>query len=320
MTIRKMKKWISKLLGILVVVFGVTFLSFSMMYLSPGDPAETILQMGGNLPSQADIDAKREEMGLNRPLLVQYGEWVGDLLHGDLGQSMITGKNVSKEIGDAVGYTIVLAVFSLLFGVAIAVPVGILTAIRQNGAFDRITLFIIFIRLSMPSFLVSIGLLYVFAYRLKMVSIMSSTAGAAGVILPTATLASGIAARLIRQIRGLVTDEMNEAYVDGARSRGISESRILFGHVLKNVMVPVITLIALAFGGLLGGTAVTEIIFSWPGIGKLALEGIRQRDYTIVQGFVVLTSLIFMAVYGLTEWSYTFFNPALRKGKEGDVK
>ena len=310
-----MQKLVAQLAGLLIVLLGVTLLSFSLMYIAPGDPARTILQSGGTMPSEEAIQEKREEMGLDRPFLEQYGSWLWNFVHGDLGVSMIDGRNVSDEVTKALGKSAVLAVTSLAAGVAAALPLGVMSAARKEKMFDRITCFFVFIRLCMPSFLVGIGFLYLFAYRLKLISI-SGSGGASALILPAATLATGICARMIRQIRTLIYEEMKHPYVDGLRSRGIRETQILFVHILRNAMLPISTMIALSFGELLGGTAITEIIFSWPGIGRLVMTAIEEHDYTIIQGFVVVIALIFFVIYGLTELSYSLFDPRVKKQKE----
>ena len=311
-----MQKLVAQLAGILIVLLGVTLLSFSLMYIAPGDPARTILQAGGTMPSEEAVQEKRKEMGLDRPFLEQYRSWLWDFAQGDLGVSMIDGRNVSDEVTKALGKSAVLAVTSLAAGVAAALPLGVMSAARKEKMFDRITGFFVFIRLCMPSFLVGIGFLYLFAYRLKLISI-SGSGGVSALILPAATLATGICARMIRQIRILIYEEMKHPYVDGLRSRGIRETQILFVHILRNVMLPIITMIALSFGELLGGTAITEIIFSWPGIGRLVMTAIGEHDYTIIQGFVVMIALIFFVIYGLTELSYSLFDPRVKKQKEG---
>lgn len=310
-----MQKLVAQLAGILIVLLGVTLLSFSLMYIAPGDPARTILQAGGTMPSEEAVQEKRKEMGLDRPFLEQYGSWLWSFVHGDLGVSMIDGRNVSDEVTKALGKSAVLAVTSLAAGVAAALPLGVMSAARKEKMFDRITCFFVFIRLCMPSFLVGIGFLYLFAYRLKLISI-SGSGGVSALILPAATLATGICARMIRQIRTLIYEEMKHPYVDGLRSRGIRETQILFVHILRNATLPIITLIALSFGELLGGTAITEIIFSWPGIGRLVMTAIEEHDYTIIQGFVVVIALIFFVIYGLTELSYSLFDPRVKKQKE----
>lgn len=310
-----MQKLVAQLAGILIVLLGVTLLSFSLMYIAPGDPARTILQAGGTMPSEEAVQEKRKEMGLDRPFLEQYRSWLWDFAQGDLGVSMIDGRDVSDEVTKALGKSAVLAVTSLAAGVAAALPLGVMSAARKEKMFDRITGFFVFIRLCMPSFLVGIGFLYLFAYRLKLISI-SGSGGASALILPAATLATGICARMIRQIRTLIYEEMKHPYVDGLRSRGIRETQILFVHILRNAMLPISTMIALSFGELLGGTAITEIIFSWPGIGRLVMTAIGEHDYTIIQGFVVMIALIFFVIYGLTELSYSLFDPRVKKQKE----
>ena len=267
------------------------------------------------MPSEEAVQEKRKEMGLDRPFLEQYRSWLWDFAHGDLGVSMIDGRDVSDEVTKALGKSAVLAVTSLAAGVAAALPLGVMSAARKEKMFDRITGFFVFIRLCMPSFLVGIGFLYLFAYRLKLISI-SGSGGASALILPAATLATGICARMIRQIRTLIYEEMKHPYVDGLRSRGIRETQILFVHILRNAMLPISTMIALSFGELLGGTAITEIIFSWPGIGRLVMTAIGEHDYTIIQGFVVMIALIFFVIYGLTELSYSLFDPRVKKQKE----
>lgn len=315
---QKRLRCLSAVLGIMVLLLGVTLLSFSLLFLTPGDPAETVLRAGGSLPTEADILAKRHEMGLDRPFLVQYGSWLSGFLRGDLGKSMIDGRDVTTLVATGLRASALLALLSLFFGVLAALPVGVFTAVRREGFLDRVTSFLIFLRLSMPAFLVGLALLYAFAYRQKLFSVTSASAGWKGLVLPVATLATGVCARMTRQIRAAVTAELRAPYVDGLRSRGVGQVPILFRHVLKNTLLPIVTLIALSFGELLGGTAVTEIIFSYPGVGSLVMSAIGDRDYTIIQGFVVLISLIFCLIYGLTELSYSLIDPRLRKNR-GEV-
>ena len=307
-----MQKLVAQLAGILIVLLGVTLLSFSLMYIAPGDPARTILQAGGTMPSEEAVQEKRKEMGLDRPFLEQYRSWLWDFAQGDLGVSMIDGRNVSDEVTKALGKSAVLAVTSLAAGVAAALPLGVMSAARKEKMFDRITGFFVFIRLCMPSFLVGIGFLYLFAYRLKLISI-SGSGGASALILPAATLATGICARMIRQIRTLIYEEMKHPYVDGLRSRGIRETQILFVHILRNAMLPIITMIALSFGELLGGTAITEIIFSWPGIGLIIYQSIFTSDFPVTQAAILIVAAIFVSINLLIDLLRIVADPRLRK-------
>jgi len=314
---RHILKFLKGLAGVVIILLSVTLLSYSLMYLSPGDPAETILRAGGNMPKEEMIQEKRHEMGLDRPFAVQYGSWLAKFVRGDLGVSMVDGTNVTAELLKGLRYSAWLSVLSLALAVAVAIPIGITTAVKRDGLLDKISTFLVFLRLSMPAFLVGLAFLYVFAYKLKLVSIVSNGAGLKGVILPVLTLSTGICCRMVRQIRTAVSDELKTPYIDGLRCRGISEKNILFRHVLKNTMLPIVTLIALSFGALLGGTAVTEIIFAYPGIGNMAITAINARDYTKIQGFVVMIALIFCLIYYLTELSYGLLDPRLRKREGG---
>ena len=204
------KKLVKTLLGIAVLIFGVTFLSFSLMYLAPGDPAESILRAGGSMPSQEDILEKRAEMGLDRPLLEQYGSWLEDFLHGDLGVSMIDGKDVTSQLLEGLSNSMLLSAICLIAGTAVAFPLGVYSAVKKDKAFDKITSFIVFLRLSTPSFLLGLLLLYIFAYKLKLVSVVGGSAGMAGIVLPVVTLGTAICVRMLRQIRAAVIQELKD--------------------------------------------------------------------------------------------------------------
>ncbi len=313
----RIKKISRGLVGMAIVLLGVTFLSFSLMYLAPGDPAEAILRLGGNMPTQADIAAKRIELGLDKPFLEQYWNWLINCLHGDFGMSMVSGTDISKELFEALCNSALLSIFSLLIGVGIAFPIGIYAAVHKNGWLDQTICNFVFLRMSSPAFLVGLLFLYIFAYYFRLLPITSSgSVGISSLALPVATLATGICAKMIRQVRTIIGDEMKAPYVDGLRSRGIDENIILFRHVLKNSMLPIITQIALFFGELLGGTAITETVFSFPGIGLLVLSAIHEKDYPIVQAFVVLIAVIFCIVYELTDVSYKVFDPRVGKARE----
>lgn len=307
------KKGVKSLFGVVVVVLGVTFLSYILMHMTPSDPAEIVLKSEGFMPTAESIEQKRTEMGLDRPVIVQYFDWLRGFMRGDLGVSLNSGKDVTKEVLYYMKPTLMLSVLSFVSAVIVAFPVGVISAAKKERAFDRATQFLVFIRVSTPSFLVGLLLMYFFAFKIKLFPIVSSSGQGLAVVLPMLTLSTGVCARLIRQTRAVVAEELKKQYVAGARARGVPESRILFSHVLKNVMLPLITASAMAFGGLVGGAAVTEILFSWPGLGQLVLQAINQRDYTMVQGYVVYVSLIFCLIYGLCELSYSLFDPRVRQ-------
>lgn len=250
-------------------------------------------------------------MGLDRPFFVQYGDWLFRFLQGDMGSSYITDESVSSMILRALPYTLKMAAASLILTLMISIPLGIYTASVQNSRFDYAIRFFAFVGNALPNFIIALCLMFIFSYRLKWIPVLATTESI-GLILPALTLALVMSSRYIRQIRAAVLDEMNKEYVVGLRSRGISESVILYKNVLKNVMVIVITLTGLSLGSLLGGTVIVETIFTWPGLGNLIMEGISHRDYPVVQAIIVWMASAFMVVNLLTDISYTLFNPKIK--------
>lgn len=251
------------------------------------------------------------EMGLDRPFFVQYGDWLFRFLQGDMGSSYITDESVSSMILRALPYTLKMAAASLILTLMISIPLGIYTASVQNSRFDYVIRFFAFVGNALPNFIIALCLMFIFSYRLKWIPVLATTESI-GLILPSLSLALVMSSRYIRQIRAAVLDEMNKGYVVGLRSRGISESVILYKNVLKNVMVIVITLTGLSLGSLLGGTVIVETIFTWPGLGNLIMEGISHRDYPVVQAIIVWMASAFMVVNLLTDISYTLFNPKIK--------
>ena len=310
------KRFFSSILRVLLVLIGITFLSFSLMYLGPGDPAEKYLVGGdGNkgMISEEAIQEQREKWGLDKPFLVQYGVWLGNGLRGNLGNSYSTGQPVIRELVSKAGPTIILAVSSMMVCVLISVPLGVLCAYRRDGVVDNISRIISFLGISLPSFLSSLLLLYVFSVRLHIISI-SGANGIKGLIPPMVVLAFQSAAKLVRQVRSVVLTELNMPYVRGARARGVSKRRILFCHVLRNAYMPVLTLIGIHFGLQLGGAAVVEAIFGWQGLGQLAVSAVRSSDYMLLQGIVLWLAILYLLINFLIDASYAALNPRVRKG------
>ncbi|MCI8593462.1 MAG: ABC transporter permease [Lachnospiraceae bacterium] len=308
-----LKSLLASLGQALLLVAGITFLSFLLTYLSPGDPAEQMLRKGGMMVSEEAVEKKREELGLNEPMLVRYGLWVKNLIQGNLGNSYKSRKSVASELASALPYTVSLTALSMLFVVLFATPVGILCARWQNGVFDNVWRGITYLFSSLPSFFISLLLMYVFALRLGWLPVIAGK-GWKGILMPAMALAAPLSAWYIRQIRAIVLREIEKGYIDGLRSRGIPERTILFRHVLKNSLLPLVTLFGISVGNMLGGTTIVESIFSWPGVGRLAVESITARDYPMIQGYVVWMALIFLAVNFLVDASYRFLDPRVRRG------
>lgn len=302
---------IRRVLQFIPVLLGITFLAFLLIYLSPSDPVSVRMSAGGISVSPEIMESMRRSMGLDRPLLIQYGDWLWNILHGNMGKSYITDADVLDQILKALPYTLKMAGASLLLTLCISIPVGILTAAMQNSKFDYVVRVMAFVGNALPNFIIALCLMFIFSYRLEWIPVLATTKPI-GLILPALTLALVMSSRYIRQIRAAMLDELGKGYVVGLRSRGLSETTILYKNVLKNIMVTVITLTGISLGSLLGGTVIVETVFTWPGLGSLIMEGISQRDYPVVQAVIVWMASAFMVVNLLTDISYTVFNPKIK--------
>lgn len=302
---------IRRVLQFIPVLLGITFLAFLLIYLSPSDPVSVRMSAGGISVSPEIMESMRRSMGLDRPLLVQYGDWLWNILHGNMGKSYITDADVLDQILKALPYTLKMASASLLLTLCISIPVGILTAAMQNSKFDYVVRVMAFVGNALPNFIIALCLMFIFSYRLGWIPVLATTKPI-GLVLPALTLALVMSSRYIRQIRAAMLDELSKGYVVGLRSRGLSETTILYKNVLKNIMVTVITLTGISLGSLLGGTVIVETVFTWPGLGSLIMEGISQRDYPVVQAVIVWMASAFMVVNLLTDISYTVFNPKIK--------
>lgn len=309
----KKRRWIQRILHILAVLIGVSFLSFLLMDLAPGDPVRSLFAVSGTIPSEEALEELREELGLNEPFLARYGNWVWDCLHGDFGTSYSEGQPVAQLLAARVMPTVWLALLALVLMLAMALPLGILSALHQNRPLDYLLRGGTFLGISMPNFWVGLLLLYVVAMKWKLVPVVSNQITFQRMLLPAFTLAFAMAGKYARQVRAAVLEELRQDYVAGARARGISEKKILWCHVLPNAMLPLLTLLGLSLGSLLGGTAVVEVIFSYPALGSLAISAITSMDYPLIQGYVLWIALIYMAVNLVVDLSYNRLDPRLRK-------
>lgn len=267
---------IRRVLQFIPVLLGITFLAFLLIYLSPSDPVSVRMSAGGISVSPEIMESMRRSMGLDRPLLIQYGDWLWNILHGNMGKSYITDADVLDQILKALPYTLKMAGASLLLTLCISIPVGILTAAMQNSKFDYVVRVMAFVGNALPNFIIALCLMFIFSYRLGWIPVLATTKPI-GLILPALTLALVMSSRYIRQIRAAMLDELSKGYVVGLRSRGLSETTILYKNVLKNIMVTVITLTGISLGSLLGGTVIVETVFTWPGLGSLIMEGGRDQ-------------------------------------------
>lgn len=289
-------KIFNHILQILVLLLGISFITFSLMYLAPGDPIEAMYIANGGIPNEDVINKMRESLGLNEPFIIQYFKWLLNFFKGDLGVSISLNKPVIDIILGRMGKTILLAISSLLITILVSIPCALISATRQNKFSDYLIRFTTFIGMAMPNFWVGIILIYFVSVKWGLLPIMSKGAFYKQLILPSLTLAISMIAKYTRQIRSIVLEELNQEYVIGARVRGISEHKILFRHIMPNTFIPIITLVGLSFGSLLGGTAVVEVVFSYQGLGYLGVLAITARDYPLIQGYVLFVALMYMIV------------------------
>lgn len=294
------------------------------MYLAGGDAVTATLENQGVAVSQEIIDAKKHELGLDKPFIEQYGTWLVGLMTGDMGVSYVSDKEVFATFTSKLPATIVLTIVSVLLTIVISVPLGILAAVKQNRFTDYLIRVLSFIGNSLPNFFVALLLILVFSVCLGRFPVVSSSIGKTGLaslsiqgtILPAFTLAIAMSSKYTRQIRATVLEELNKPYVIGARARGISERTILIKHVLKSCMIMIVTLLALSIGDLLGGTAIVETIFQWDGVGKLAVDSITMRDYPLIQAYVVWMAIIYVMVNLVADLVYHRLDPRVRLGGE----
>ena len=293
------------------VFFGITVLSFTLIHLAPSDPVSVRLSLGGIAVDPVTAAQMRTEMGLDRPLPIQYGDWLMRFLHGDMGISYRSDRPIAAMLLQALPYTLAIAASAMLLTLLISLPLGIAIAAYRNSALDCIVRFLTFIGNAVPSFIVGILLMFLFSYQLGWIPVLAGNSPV-GMVLPTAALALIMSARYIRQIRAATLDELAKDYIIGLRARGITERRILFGNVLKNIMGIVITLTAISVGSLLGGVVIIETLFSRPGVGSLLMTAINSRDYPVIQATVVWMVLAYFVVNLLADLSYRRFNPRVR--------
>ena len=307
-----MKKYIGKrLLHLVGILIALSFLTFLLMYLAPGDAATKKLNAQGIAVSQEVLEQARKDMGLDRPFLVQYGDWALKVLRGDLGTSYKDGQSVAAKLGKALGYTVRLAFGSMLLSLLISLPLAILTALKKDSPLDYVIRFFSFVGNSMPNFLISVLLMYFLCVKARLLPVVADRSFK-GLLLPSAALSIPMIGRFLRQFRAEILEQLGQSYVSGAVSRGVRSRFILYRNVLHNASITILTVVGLQIGTLMGGSVVIETIFRWPGLGKLAMDAITNRDYPVIQGFVLFTAVVYVTVNLLTDICYHWVDPRVR--------
>jgi peptide/nickel transport system permease protein len=294
------------------ILLGVSVITFSMMHLVPGNPAEMIaLARYGEHLTPETIALVRVELGLDQPVFVQYFNWLTDALQGNLGYSFRTNRPVLDEILTTLPATIQLAIAGMLVALVIAIPVGVISATRRYTPLDNISMLGALLGVSMPNFWLGLLLIMFFSVHLGWLPVFGR-GGIEHLILPAITLGTGMAAITTRLIRSSMLEVLNQDYIRTARAKGLKEKVVIYKHALKNALIPVVTIVGLQFAFLLEGAVVVEVIFAWPGIGRLLVDSIFARDFMLIQGCVLYIAALFVVVNLLVDISYAYLDPRIR--------
>lgn len=303
---------LGRFLALVPVLLAITFVTFGLLRLAGGDVVTQKMENTGQVLSSEVVAEARRELGLDRPFLVQYARWLAGILQGDMGKSYVSGLDVFDTFVSKLPATLLLAGAAVGLTAAISIPLGTFAAMRRGGAVDRAVRLLSFAGNSAPNFFVALLLMYVFAIRLELLPVLSREPSLRGAILPALTLATAMSAKYVRQVRAAVLDELQKPYVEGARARGVPEWRTIVFGVLRASGVTIVTLLALSIGSLLGGAAIVETIFMWNGVGRLAVDAIRMRDYPIIMAYVMWMSVIYVTVNFLADLTYRKLDPRIR--------
>ncbi|WP_391557704.1 nickel ABC transporter permease [Robertmurraya sp.] len=307
-----------KFFEVLVFVLFITFVSFLFVRMAPGDPVLTILNVDELSVSQEQVEALREDMGFNKPLIVQYGLWLMNFIQFDFGLSYATGQPVLDMILMGLPATIELSVGALFVMLLVSIPLGSLSALYRNSWIDQISRVLSILGAAIPSFWLGLIFIDLFGARLNILPTMGRD-GLISLILPSLTLGLAISSVYVRLLRSSLLDSLSQEFIRAARARGLSETRIFFAHALRHSLPPVITVFGVSLGSLIGGVVVIEVLFAYPGIGKLVVDAIRQRDYPLIQGYILIMAIIVFIVNTCVDLSYRYLNPEM-KLKERETK
>lgn len=299
---------LKRLLMLIPVILGVSFLVFFIMSLAPGDPARTIL--GETAPIES-VMALREELGLNDPVIVRYVNYMVDLLHGDLGESYKTGQPVIYEILSRFPATLTLAFWGMLFAVVLSIPIGIISATKQYSIMDRVSMVFALLGVATPNFWLGLMLIIGFSLNLKWFP-SGGNDGWRSLVLPVITLGTGCMASITRITRSSMLEVIRQDYIRTAKAKGVNKKAVIYKHALKNALIPVVTVVGLQFGSLLGGAVLTESVFSWPGVGTFLVNSIKAQDTPAVLGCVIVFCICFSIVNLVVDILYAYIDPRIK--------
>ena len=307
---------VRRVLATIPVMLVVALFVFSLLYIAPGDPAAII---AGDQATPADVERIRASLGLDRPFVVRFGEWLWQIMHGDLGNSIFTNLPVSHMIAQRIEPTTSLMILTIVFSIVVASPLGVLAAWKHGTWIDRSVMMLAVFGFSTPVFVVGYLLAYIFALQLDLLPVQGFTSISQGLwpflrslMLPTVALGLIFVALLARITRATMLEVLSQDYVRTAKAKGVGQREVLFVHALRNAAVPIITIIGIGVAALLGGAVVTESVFAIPGLGRLTVDAILRRDYPVIQGVVLLFSFVYVLVNLAVDLLYTFFDPRIR--------
>jgi len=307
-----MKSYIlRRFISLVPVLFLLSLITFGLLCITPGDPAEMALSRSGIDPTREAVEAMKVELGLDKPLCLQYIHWFGKALHGNLGISYRTGEPVTQEILCRLPATMELSLAAIIFIFIVAFPAGVFSAIYRDRLVDNASRIAALMGVSLPGFWLGLILIYLFSMKMEIFPVIGR-GGINHLILPAITLGSGMAAIYSRFIRASMIEALSQDYIQAAYARGIRSWRVITRHALKNALLPIITLFGMSFGNLLGGAVIVETVFAWPGVGKLVVDSIFERDFPVIQGFVLFMGLIYILTNLLVDITYTWIDPRVR--------
>ncbi|RAZ81343.1 MULTISPECIES: nickel ABC transporter permease [Planococcaceae] len=306
-----------RLIEVAVFLLIITFVSFLFARLAPGDPVLSILRVDDVSVTNEQVEQLREEMGFNEPLLVQYGQWLTDFVKMDFGNSYITNQPVMEMLWSGLPATLELTAGALLVMLLIAVPLGSLAALYRDSWIDHVSRWVSLLGAAVPSFWLGLIMIDLFGVRFGILPTMGRD-GIISAVLPSITLGLAITSVYVRLLRSSLIDSLGHEYIRAAQARGLSKSRIFFSHAFRSSLPPVITVFGVSLGSLIGGVVVIEVIFAYPGIGKMVVDAIRSRDYPVIQGYILIMAILIFIVNSAVDLSYRYLNPELRlKEKRG---
>ncbi|MGH2398753.1 MAG: ABC transporter permease [bacterium] len=313
-----MHRYVARRLLIMVPIFlGITVLSYLILTLTPGDPVQMLISPG---QSEEDVAIKRRAFGLDQPAYVRYVKWLGELARGNLGYSFSTGAPVTKRVGERIVPTLKLTGAALLLSYLIGIPVGVLAAAKRYSAIDYLATVLTFLGISLPTFFLGLAGIYIFALRLQWLPVSGTmTLGGDGgfldglhhLVLPASVLAVAGAGIITRYVRSSMLEVMGQDYVRTARAKGLAEVLVMRRHALRNALIPVITLAGLQIPALLAGAVITEQVFEWPGMGRLTIEAINQRDYPVLMGITIIAAVLVAIGNLLADMAYAVADPRI---------